>query len=742
MAANLLFLFLLFINWTGAQQTFTIEEVKLTIEPEGELKSGSSVTLNCTSKVSRTAGFIPNYEYSLHKNKNLLKSGSDVFTIPHARVSDSGSYHCSLRIGTVTKESASETLKISGLQTPVLIVEKTEVLEGDMVSISCEAKGETGPFVFVFLDGHRDIDSFETDNDQVQTKQPLTKPGIVTLSCRYTVKLRASTETSEISNKVNITVNELPITPLITVSPSSNVIEGDPLEVVCKVEGNLTGTQYDVDLVLGEEIRSTGKGQISFKKIVTANDSGVHKCRIRTDKVFKWTAASVTVQELFSQPVLTIQPPVVFEKERVNLSCSSSKYSRERITAKDIKYYIYRGDDLLTLGSFNGRHTLLANSSTNGNYSCKAEAKNISKKSTAVTFKAKVLVSQPVIRMGEVILGQPFQIFCRSEKGSLPIKYTLLKDNNDVSVSTVYGLSENASFTAIIHDQHEIYQFRCRAENNGSSIAESSRLNGTVIVPVKKASLTVITPDVTEGQTMTLLCQASNSSTTPLTFKWYRSSTRELLRTVTVNKLFGTHTIQEVSRENRDSYYCVALNKAGSVKSDPVMVEVRLARWKKGLIVASCLLLLAISILCGIVYYKSKRGKRATAAELSVKPSSRKSDGSLTVSLAHDTAVYNAPKAGVDGGGKSIWSEKPSDSDSSEQSSTDTPSEADVEYTEVVHPQPVDPTRVPLRKGTDTVYSELQTSLHGAPERVSYVSDFSSFSVTFILFSALPLDPV
>ncbi|KAI4798089.1 hypothetical protein KUCAC02_023583, partial [Chaenocephalus aceratus] len=48
--------------------------------------------------------------------------------------------------------------------------------------------------------------------------------------------------------------------------------------------------------------------------------------------------------------------------------------------------------------------------------------------------------------------------------------------------------------------------------------------------------------------------------------------------------------------------------------------------------------------------------------------------------------------------------------------------EPDVEYTEVVHPRPLDPARVPPKEGTDTVYSELQNSPHGATDHHEYVT--------------------
>ncbi|KAK2919465.1 hypothetical protein Q8A73_003836 [Channa argus] len=69
----------------------------------------------------------------------------------------------------------------------------------------------------------------------------------------------------------------------------------------------------------------------------------------------------------------------------------------------------------------------------------------------------------------------------------------------------------------------------------------------------------------------------------------------------------------------------------------------------------------------------------------------------------------------------SVWSERPPEAATDEVSSV-LSSEPDVEYTEVVHPQPVDPARVPLRKGTDTVYSELNNSPHGAADPRDYGS--------------------
>ncbi|CAL8266826.1 unnamed protein product [Gadus morhua 'NCC'] len=78
--------------------------------------------------------------------------------------------------------------------------------------------------------------------------------------------------------------------------------------------------------------------------------------------------------------------------------------------------------------------------------------------------------------------------------------------------------------------------------------------------------------------------------------------------------------------------------------------------------------------------------------------------------------------------GKSVWTEHVSGSDTDEQNSVVSPEEAEPQYTEVPTRKP-DPSRGqrspcqpppslegPVKKGTDTVYSEVRKSKQGVPE--------------------------
>lgn len=96
---------------------------------------------------------------------------------------------------------------------------------------------------------------------------------------------------------------------------------------------------------------------------------------------------------------------------------------------------------------------------------------------------SSVPLSTPKISMFTLaILGQPFRISCYSERGSLPINYTLLKGSYPVGVATVSHSSAPALFTVTVSKSEEIKMFRCTAKNSKKKREERSEyLNATVI---------------------------------------------------------------------------------------------------------------------------------------------------------------------------------------------------------------------------------------------------------------------
>ncbi|XP_026119205.1 platelet endothelial cell adhesion molecule isoform X2 [Carassius auratus] len=659
-----------------------IKSVQLIIHPRNEVERGTNVSLICHAEVSHSPGSLPIYEYNIYKDFKLLNtdqanSKDYQYSIPDARMADSGKYKCEVVIKEQKKESLVEDLTVKGLQTPVLTVDKLKLIEGNHVNFNCTAEGERGVLRFFIRDGSQELYTELTYSRRVDWQLNLPK-GTVNIFCYYSITLR-STELSNVSNVIRLDIQELEINPNIEVIPSKNVTEGDLITFSCSVD---TTYQRNSDPIItlshGHIVLSSNMTKTDYKVYAKANESGEYECTSRLGSVSKVSAMNISVKELFSMPVLSIPPAKVFEGEHFSISCQINSLASERIRMDDIRYSILQDKTPVINGSlYNGT----AGKASNGKYICVAEAKGIIKKSRMVLFEAEVLVSKPEISVyGPVIVNKPFWIHCHSYNGSLPIIYSLKRNNITLNKTEVSDLHENARFLAMISTPLDISSYMCEAENNGQvSRKMSERLRVTVIVPVGKPLLTIIPvpENIEEGSDVTLICNIAKGSP-PINFSFYGGSGTEIYST-TVQSNSSSYVLSAVKRQQSGNYYCEANNQAQSlIKSDTVSVEVSLATWKKALIAVFCMLVVALLVLFIVRHYKAKR-----------------------------VVVNNK---------ESVWSERLPDV--ADQDSPVSTNEGDIEYTEVVHLQPVDPTQ----RATEHVnhedlleYAELS---HDLPEPV------------------------
>lgn len=92
-----------------------------------------------------------------------------------------------------------------------------------------------------------------------------------------------------------------------------------------------------------------------------------------------------------------------------------------------------------------------------------------------------MLVSKPEITAyGPVIVDKPFLILCHSENGTLPIIYSLMRNDITLNRTEVSDPHEKAHFLALISTPSDISSYLCAAENNGR-VKMSERLHVTVI---------------------------------------------------------------------------------------------------------------------------------------------------------------------------------------------------------------------------------------------------------------------
>ncbi|XP_035515939.1 platelet endothelial cell adhesion molecule isoform X2 [Morone saxatilis] len=673
-------------------QSFTIRNITLSIEPSTDVTRDTNVTLRCKALVSSSGQAVLSREYTIYKDSNVVytKTSSTpedlLYPLPEARVFNSGKYKCTIKIESREMSSDVKKLTVTGLSKPVLHLNKGVVNEGEEVTARCSAPGETGSIYFYFFKDSKEFQEKSTNSNQTEIKLHFSSVGVHKIHCSYTVFVRPESFKSEDSNNVTVSVKELPITAVLVIDPQSKIYEGDQLDISCSISNMHNSESFVLYLSQGDSLLKTGNKTTTLNHVMVAKaiDPGEFECKLEIGNIVKVATKILSVTELFSAPTITISPAEVFQKEIMQITCRCERYASERLTKEDVTYTLDPPQSPLNPrgnGVFSGRALLFE-----FNYTCVAEAKGIEKHSEALTVRPKVYVSMPRISaVGKAVLGKPIKILCQSDFGSLPINYTLFKDYKPLSTTSIKLSSQQALFTVTITKPEEINKFMCEAKNSRKDGELSKNLLTAVIEPLSYPTVTILPSleDLYEGGSLDLLC--SIRGTPPVTFKWYREGREQPLNTTTSNQNYTKYHVPLLSKEFSGKYYCEAVNHANNVRSDDVNIVVQLAHWKKGVIAGFCLLAVSVLVVC-VLWFRSKRVK-------------------------------------VDRVAVSVWSKRPSedDADSDEESSVKS-NEPDVEYTEVVHPGPVDPARVPLRKGTDTVYSELQKSPHGAADHHDYGS--------------------
>ncbi|KAG5853716.1 hypothetical protein ANANG_G00029080 [Anguilla anguilla] len=521
----------LLATWQVAetQPVLIIESVKLTILPGQHVASGTDVTLQCDPKITSGTGTPLKHRYTFYRDstpvyaKGNTTASSLPYVIRQARVANSGSYKCSVAVHGQYKESDPESLNVTGLQTPVLLLSKATVTEGEGVTASCSAPKETGSSFFFYFEGSKEPKKMPTSKNLAETQLKFSSPGNKSVTCQYRISLQPDLVTSSRSKPSRVYVQELSIRPHIEVTPSANVIEGDELQIACRVDGS-RHKPSDITVYVSKDgiMKANGKGSIVYNTTVQASDSGLYECKAIMGDVVKAVNRSVAVSELFSRPVLTMKPPEAFEKESFSLTCYSHNISTQRIQRGQVKYSLYRNGEVLTPGDFGGNFSTTAEASRNGNYSCDAVAKHIRKSSNVIVFKAKGkdqlgASSSPSRRYSSRVKsswGSCSRIHCHCENGSLPVSYTLLSNRvPQPPVLLVRQPKETASFLVTVRRKEDVRNFTCEAENNGySSRKESEVLDVAVTVLIIESVKLTILPGqhVASGTDVTLQCDPQN----------------------------------------------------------------------------------------------------------------------------------------------------------------------------------------------------------------------------------------
>lgn len=729
---GLLFLTSLLHIWhcAGGQGSYTIDTVLLTIEPRNTVQSGTAVRLRCQVSVSHSN--IPNLIHSFQLTRDdvpiYTKNATEdtvEYAINPARAADSGNYECRVSVKNKAKASNSQKLDVKGLQTPTLHLTTLTPYENEEFKATCSAPEEKGPLIFQFYLRFRTgspkvIKQLSQGGNSSTATLRLSHIGNCILYCDYEIRLVSGNQKSNSSKEAELIVKALHITPVINILPSNNLSEGDIIEVVCRVVTPPSNTEVFLtkDKVILKQVRAAA---LSHKFTVREDDSGELVCKAEWGSVQKETSQRITVRSLFSKPQLTVEPTDVVEGDHFKLTCSVTIHDSNEIEKKTMQYSIFKDN---TEVANTTTYFTVAQLSASGNYTCNATShsltRTIVKESQKYVVKVKVPVSEPVLSVvgGTLFLGKPFLLSCYSQRGTLPINYTLYQPRipNDVKVVSKPGEKAIFNLTSITQIS-DIKNILCHATNSRlkppmAGTGEQLLKWSNIIEPVSKPHLTTEPrmEDISEGYNMTLVCSVQSGSF-PINFTWY--STRKGFLDYKISwKLKESHSISNVKGDHAGGYYCQCTNPANETKrSAIIIIGVKMAGWKKGLIAVFCLLFLMAIVL--FLFYKKRLPKLKTrrTGTLSVKAASTKV-GRLSLIQAEVNEAANATPGMM---GKSIWSEHVSGSESDDNCSTNTPEKREPQYSEVQLRQ-ADPSRVPVKQGTDTVHGEVRNSQQGVQE--------------------------
>ncbi|XP_058251193.1 carcinoembryonic antigen-related cell adhesion molecule 5-like [Hemibagrus wyckioides] len=553
---------LLLISLIPVAQAQGSPKAVVSITPDTHVFTGERITLRCDIQ----GGGDTQWTYSWKKNNNEDKT-MQVFIIQSVKVSDSGTYTCSIKGRDSQSSETSDAVKLTVSAKPkptVRVTPQSSVYTGDTVTLSCELQQGTGWGFQWYRNNQLQNLNSEQKNTLNVTVDNAGEREYKCIAIRRNYNTQSSYST-EFSDPVKITVNARP-KPVASIDPDNQVFSGETVTLRCDIQDESVSI-WQYSWYKDASHSPVSSGQVYRISGVEVTHTGKYTCRGAERGGSRSSHSSDAVTLTVSAkptPTVRVNPQSsVYTGDTVTLSCELQQET-------GWEFLWYRNNQLQNQYRVQ-ENTLKVTVDNAGEteYKCRAFRRNYYTEFSdpvKITVRARPKPVASINPDNQVFSGETVTLRCDIQDESVSIwQYSWYKDasHSPVSSGQVYSISG----VEVTHTG----KYTCRGTERGGSRSSHSSDAVTLTVSAKPKPTVRVTPQssVYTGDTVTLSCELQQE--TGWEFYWRKSNQLQNLNREQENTLKVT-----VVNAGETEYQCWAFRGNYYTKiSDPVKITVR-----------------------------------------------------------------------------------------------------------------------------------------------------------------------
>ncbi|XP_077057480.1 B-cell receptor CD22-like isoform X2 [Siphateles boraxobius] len=526
--------------------------------------------------------------------------------LSHVTLKDEDIYYCSF----ITDRykwtgDPGVSLTVTDLQ-----VESPErVTEGDSVSLTCKSScALTDRATFIWYRNSQPLTERRDRNNELLLQSVRRED-----SGRYSCAVDGHTR---ISPAVQLNVMYPPVKPVISISPSGIIVEGDSVTLNCISDSN---PPAEISWFKGGTI--VGSGRIYSISKISSDDSGEYMCMSINEHGEKYSAVILNVFYPPKSISVSISPSgIIVEGDSVTLNCISDSNLPAEISW-------FKGRTIVGSGRI---YTISKISSDDsGEYKCKSINTYGGEYSDAVTLNVMYPPNNVLVSVsGEIVEGDSMTLKCISDSNP-PAEISWFKGRTIVGSGRIYNISKISS--------DDSGEYKCKSINkHGEKYSDPVTLN--VMYPPRSVSVLMSgSGEIVEGDSVTLKC-ISDSNPPALNFSWFKE-----------NETSAVGSGQSFSALQSGRFYCQAHNQHGSQRSDAVTVTVHHVAGRNVIVITAAsggLFIIIIFITILVIIQRKMMNRRSAIHEYenddpsagsyaALDPRTRSSDQYNTLTAVH-----------------------------------------------------------------------------------------------------------